>query len=70
MDRIRQAARAFLTEEDGGIVLSEYALIIVFLVLGLIVAMTLLNNKVQNMMNTVGNKIQNCANGAPSNTSC
>lgn len=70
MDRLKAALGAFWNDEDGGIVLSEYALIIVFLVLGLVVAMVLLNNRVQNMMNTVGGKIENCANGAPTDTAC
>ena len=65
-----EAARAFLADDDGGIVLGEYALIIVFLVLGLVVAMVLLNNKMKDAMNTVGNKVQNCVGGAPTNTTC
>ena len=70
MNRLTQATRAFFADEDGGIVLSEYALIIVFLVLGLVVAMVLLNNKMKDAMNTVGNKVENCVKGAPGNTTC
>lgn len=48
---------AFLTDEDRGASMVEYALLVVLIAIVAIVAITLVGNEVSNAFNTVGNSL-------------
>jgi Flp pilus assembly pilin Flp len=58
MNRLTNLTKRFINEQDGAVV-TEYGLLIVVLVMGLIVALATFRGKIQNWFTNIGNNLNN-----------